>query len=268
MSKTFVLFTSVSGCRALLLGAWLLLLAPTAWSAEPGSTPGADESLARGVLRAQNEALLSSALSERIVSMPFREGEHFRKGEVLVGFDCGRLTAEMRAARAGAAVEARNATVQDQLLRMAATGQADADIAHYKQQERQAQAEVIQEQMKGCQIVAPYSGRVVEALARVNETPTPNEKLLNIVSDGQLELYMIVPSKWLDWLKNGSELQLTVDETGDVLPARVERISAAVDAVSQTVKIVAQVEHSPASVLPGMSGQVTLTGNRPPTAER
>ncbi|WP_083447365.1 efflux RND transporter periplasmic adaptor subunit [Achromobacter spanius] len=234
----------------------LLLACATAWAAEPDVGSGS----ARGVLRASAEASLSSSISEKILSMPLREGERFKQGDVLVSFDCRRLEAELRAARAGAAVEARNAKVQSELLRMAATGRADADIARFKHQERQAQADVIQQRMVDCKVVAPYAGSVVETLARLDETPPANEKLISIVSDGPMELHMVVPSKWLVWLKEGSDLDFIVDETGDVLPAKVTRVSAAVDAVSQTIKVVARVEGAPASVLPGMSGRATLEG--------
>jgi RND family efflux transporter MFP subunit len=203
---------------------------------------------------------LSSSVSERILQMPFREGEAFKKGDVLVSFDCRRLAAELRAARAAAAVEARNSQVQEELLAMDATGRADADIARLKEKERVAQAEVIQGRMSGCKVVAPYAGRVVETLARVDETPPPNEDLIKIVSDGPLELHMVVPSKWLSWLRPDSTLTFEVDETGDALQARVRRISAAVDAVSQTVKVVAAVEKVPPGVLPGMSGRALLDG--------
>jgi len=243
-----------------LLLAALLLASPLAWSAPAQST-----SVARGVLRAEREAVLSSSISERIVNMPFREGAHFKKGEALVSFDCGRLAAQLRAARAGASVEARNAQVQRELLAMDATGRADADIAVMKQRERSAQADVISQQMVGCKVAAPYSGSVVEAMARANETPPANEKLIKIVSDGPLELHMVVPSKWLAWLKPGSEFAFKVDETGDTLQAKVARISAAVDAVSQTVKVIASVDKAPASVRPGMSGRAVL--ERPAAAD-
>lgn len=240
----------------------LVVACATAW----GADPPADGGSARGVLRATAEATLSSSVSEKILSMPLREGERFKQGDVLVAFDCRRLEAELRAARAGAAVEARNAKVQTELLRMAATGRADADIARFKQQERQAQADVIQQRMVDCKVVAPYAGSVVETLARLDETPPPNEKLISIVSDGPMELHMVVPSKWLAWLKEGSSLDFIVDETGDVMPAKVTRVSAAVDAVSQTVKVVARVDQAPVGVRPGMSGRATLEGIAAPLA--
>lgn len=216
--------------------------------------------LARGVLRAEQEATLSSTLSQRITAMPFREGDRFAAGDVLVSFDCGRLNAELRAAQAGAAAESRAAKVQSELLSMGATGKADADIARFKDSQGRAQVQAIQQQMLGCKTVAPFTGRVVEAMARTNETPPANEPLMRIVSDGPLELHMIVPSCWLAWLKRGSSFAFKVDETGDTVQAEVSRISAAVDPVSQTVKIICTVSQVPPQVLPGMSGQASLAG--------
>ncbi|MEJ8856072.1 efflux RND transporter periplasmic adaptor subunit [Variovorax robiniae] len=244
----------------------LLCLALAAPFAMAQTAPGADAGVARGVLRAQQEAVLSSSVSERITSMPFREGDHFPKGAVLVGFDCARLGAELAAARAGQKAEARNAEVQAALLGMEATGRAEAEIAGLKQKEREAQSQVIQERMSGCRIVAPFAGRVVETMTRVHESPQANEKLMRVVSDGPVELHMVVPSKWLSWLKAGSDFDFRVDETGDVLKAKVQRISGGVDAVSQTVKVIAAVPKVPSQVLPGMSGRATLGGAAPVAA--
>jgi membrane fusion protein (multidrug efflux system) len=223
--------------------------------AQTGGNPGATVS-ARGVLRAAQEAVMSSAISARVVSMPYREGDLFAKGAALVSFDCGTQQAELQAALAGQAAEARNVQMQTELLRVQATGQVDLDLATEHERERGARAQAIRQSMRGCQLSAPFAGRVVETYARLYESPPANEKLLRIVSDGPLELHAVVPSRWLTWLKPGATFNLKVDETGDVVAAVVQRVSAAVDPVSQTVKIIAAVPKRPALVLPGMSGTV------------
>ncbi|MBS0454418.1 MAG: efflux RND transporter periplasmic adaptor subunit [Proteobacteria bacterium] len=248
---------SLGGLSACRIAPWLagsVLATSQVWAAGPP----ADANTARGVLRAESEAVLASSVSERIVKMPFREGDSFKRGDVLVSFDCSHMAAELRAARAGAEVESRNSVVQNELLSMDATGRADADIAKFKEKEKVAQADAIAQRMTGCRLVAPFAGRVVETMVRVNETPAANEKLIRVVSAGPLELHMVVPSKWLTWLKPGSQLAFVVDETGSTLQTKVLRISGAVDAVSQTVKVIAAVPNAPAGVLPGMSGRATL----------
>ena len=67
------------GAGRVRLACWAagsLLAAAQAWAAGPT----ADANTARGVLRAENEAVLASPVSERIVQMPFREGDSFKDG--------------------------------------------------------------------------------------------------------------------------------------------------------------------------------------------
>ncbi|MGQ7248416.1 efflux RND transporter periplasmic adaptor subunit [Halomonas sp. V046] len=218
---------------------------------------GAGEESARGVLRAEHEAILASTLSARVVEMPFQEGDAFTADQSLVSFDCSRLNAEWRAARAQASAQARDAQVQRELLQMGATGRADLDIAVLKVSELRARAAAIHSEIDGCEVKAPFAGRVVEPMVRANETPAANEPLIHVVSDGALELDMVVPSCWLAWLRPGVPFTFDVDETGDELKASVARISASVDPVSQTVKVISRIAEVPERVLPGMSGTAT-----------
>ncbi|WP_077034513.1 efflux RND transporter periplasmic adaptor subunit [Pelomonas sp. KK5] len=228
----------------------------------PVVAAAADEPAARGVLRAEREAVLASPLGERITSIPFREGARFGKGATLVAFDCARMSAELAAARAGHAAEARNAQMQTELLGLGAAGKGEADIAVAHANEKRAQAQSIEQRMVACRITAPFAGRVVETLVRESEAPPPNKDLIRIVSSGPLELSMVLPSRWLGWMQIGSEIRFKVDETGDLLDAKVTRIAGAVDAVSQTVKVIASVTKAPDRVLPGMSGQVSFPGEK------
>jgi membrane fusion protein, multidrug efflux system len=238
-------------------------MAASGGSAQTTTSSTTTQDAARGVLRASQEAVLASSISARVLTMPYREGDRFTKGATLVSFDCGRQRSELAAARAGQAAETRNVDVQRELLQHQATGKAELDIAIERERERGAQAQALVQHMRGCDVAAPFAGRVVETYARMHETPSANEKLLRIVSDGPLELHVVVPSRWLTWLKLGARIDVKVDETGDVVPAEVQRVSAAVDPVSQTVKIVASISKRPALVLPGMSGSVAMGAHNP-----
>jgi hypothetical protein len=69
-----------------------------------------------------------------------------------------------------------------------------------------------------------------------------------------MELQLIVPSLWMSWLRGGTNFTFKIDETGESVTASVLRVGAAVDPVSQTVKIMAKLPAGRATVLPGMSG--------------
>ena len=67
------------------------------------STPEEKGQEIRGVLRALDRALLSSELNARVLEMPYREGESFRRGDLLIRFDCAAYQAQLAASQAAAA---------------------------------------------------------------------------------------------------------------------------------------------------------------------
>jgi hypothetical protein len=50
-----------------------------------------------------------------------------------------------------------------------------------------------------------------------------------------------------------------IDETGKTYPAKVTRLGAKVDPVSQSVKVVAAIDGSFPELIAGMSGKIALT---------
>src|SRR4051794_10501313 len=53
-----------------------------------------------GVIRASQQATITTDLAARVNSIGFREGQRFSKGETLIAFDCRRQIAELAAATA------------------------------------------------------------------------------------------------------------------------------------------------------------------------
>jgi hypothetical protein len=72
-----------------------------------------------------------------------------------------------------------------------------------------------------------------------------------------------VPSRWLAWLKPGHQFRVRIDETTDTYPAKITRLGARVDPVSQSIKIAAVIDGRFPQLIAGMSGRVELA---PPNA--
>ena len=65
-----------------------------------GAPPLEDAREVRGVIKALEEVTIAAGLSARIEKAPFRDGDHFRQGDILIAFDCAQLNAERAAAAA------------------------------------------------------------------------------------------------------------------------------------------------------------------------
>ncbi|MFM2053748.1 MAG: hypothetical protein RL456_1785 [Pseudomonadota bacterium] len=232
---------------------------PVSARTAPGAAgPGAQAATAgqpvRGVVRARNVAVLSSRMAARITQMPFQEGQSFRKGDLLVGFDCERQRAESKAAWSAHRAHQKTFEVQRELETHHAIGKMEVDVTRSQMDKAAAEATAIDAGLRDCNVYAPYAGRVVEAIAQAHETPPVGQPLMRIQGADDLELQLIVPSAWMSWLRGGTQFQFRVDETGETVTAAVTRVGAAVDPVSQTVKIMAKLPAGRNPVLPGMSG--------------
>lgn len=129
----------------------------------------------------------------------------------------------------------------------------------------QAESGVNKAMLQRCALTAPFSGRVTEVMAKRWESVPEGKPLLALYDDSELELEMIVPSRWLVWLKPGAPFQVTLDETGLSYAAEIARVSSAVEPVSQSVKAFGRLTSPAAGLLPGMSGVARLA---PPAADR
>ena len=215
-------------------------------------------SIIRGVVQPVNQAAISTELVTLVAEVPFREGERFSKGDLLLAFNCSRQHAELRAAKASSRAALIDWKNKRELLTYKAIGANEVKLAEAAFAEARARTDALKIQTDHCSVFAPFGGRVVERSINPHEMPNNGEPLLMIISDSQLELDLIVPSTWLVWLKPGQTFDFAIDEIGKTYLASVSQISAAVDPVSQTIKIKGVFERPDNSVLSGMSGTATF----------
>ncbi len=264
-------------CKTGLCGAALMLVVQGTWAAAPqaatthapvqapaamasahttaaGADRGPDDGRIRIQLVARDQVDLSSEISAKIASMPLRDGDAFRAGQTLVSLDCSLYAAQLHKAQAEAEAAVQLKHVDDRLSQLHSIGEIDVEQADAKAKASAAEVAYMQATVHKCSIPAPFDGRVVKRSAAAQQFAEPGKTLLTVVDTSHLELKMIVPSKWLAWLKPGHPLSVNVDEVGKTYPATVARIGARVDPVTQTVDVTAALSGHAAELLPGMSG--------------
>ena len=209
----------------------------------------------RGLIKPVEKAIISSEISGKIKSIPFKSGDAFKKGDLLVDFDCSFYRADM--ASADAAYKSKQKVYENnkQLLALNAISDIDVDISKSEVEMARAERTMRTIKVNQCKIKAPYNGRVIEVAVNEHETVPADREILSILNDNDLEIELIVPSNWLNWLKTGESFAFQVDETGQTLDAKVNKIGAVVDPVSQTIKLIGKFKDKQLDgVLSGMSG--------------
>lgn len=236
-----------------------------AWAsavAAPASVANDDSNRIRTQLVSQHDVVISSQVEGKIAQLSLKDGDAFKRGQLLVGFDCELYAAQLRKAEASAEAANKVYAVNTQLSALRSVGELDVEQAKAKAKEADAEASYVRAIVDRCRITAPFSGRVAKRLAAQSEYVSAGKPLLQIVDGENLELKLSVPSIWLGWLRVGAALQVHLDDLNVDYVATVVRLGAKVDPVSQTVEINARIKGTHPELLPGMSGWVTFPDRR------
>ena len=211
---------------------------------------------ARTLVTATQKVSISSEIAARVEKINFLMGDAFKKGDVLISFDCKLYNAQLEVIKA----DHRSAKIQlkndKELLDMRSIGELQYQLSESALKKAEAELSIAKLNVERCNIVAPYDGKVMDVYTNVFTSIEQRQPLMDIVGDGLLEAEIIVRSVWLKWLKTGHDVEIQIDETGDILKAKIISLGAAVDAISQTIELKAQFNEKYETLIPGMSGIV------------
>ncbi|PWC45928.1 hypothetical protein TSO221_15035 [Azospirillum sp. TSO22-1] len=230
----------------------------------PASAQDASQGQVRALIEARRHAVLSAEIPGRIARMAVDAGQGFKAGDVLIAFDCASYQAELDAARAQLNAADVTVRVNRRLNSLRSIGEAEVQLAEAKAQVARADVRKSEIQTRRCEIKAPFDGRVVERRIQEHESVPAGTPLLEILSDRDLKVELIVPSSWLVWLKSGQRFDLRVDETGATLPGEVVQPGAKVDPASQSVKITARLVGGDSALIAGLTAGMSGTAIFPP----
>jgi membrane fusion protein (multidrug efflux system) len=212
----------------------------------------------RAQLIARRTTILSSEIAGKILELPIREGEAFREGQEIVAIDCAAYRARLAQMDAQVNRARRKAEALRLLDQRGATGKVDLDLAEIDLEAAQAEQQLAAIDASRCSIAAPFSGRVAELKVQRFQYVTAGQPIIDILSDQNLEVELLAPSRALSWLKPGTIFTVQIDELARNVSATVTRIGARIDPVSQSVKIFGKVDRGTADLVPGMSGLARL----------
>lgn len=213
-------------------------------------------------IRAQLTAVtynsIASELNAKISELPFKEGQTFKVGQVLVVFDCATQQAQFQKTKAVLSIADRNFQTQKKLLALGSVGRIEYENSYSEYLKTKAENDELASILARCNVLAPYSGLIVEQKVRSQQFVQAGQPLLDILDNTSLELEFVAPSKWSPWLTQGYKFEIKLDETAKSYPAKITRVNGKIDPVSQTIKVAAVIDGEFKEISPGMSGVLNI----------
>lgn len=210
----------------------------------------------RGQFRAVRFTTLSAGLSGRIRLFEPMLGQRVKKGAKLLVFDCNVEKAGQSTARAKLTASESKLKVNQRLSELSNISGLELQMSKAEVLIAKSELLVISELLKNCMVVSPFNAVITAKHVQAHQFVSKGEPLLDIVDTSRLEIEMVVPSNWVDRLKPGVLLTVTVIETGKKIKAKLDRIVGVVDPVSQTIRVIGRLLVKPKNVMPGMSALI------------
>jgi membrane fusion protein, multidrug efflux system len=223
-------------------------------AATSGTTSALPIDAPRFLIVPSRETTLVAQMVGRIERMPTQIGASFNQGQTLIQFDCSEQDARIKMAQAEYVSSKEGYDSKVRLKALEAAGDIEVQQAASQAERARGQVELVRSQLKLCKVPAPFSGRVVKLHVREFQSTSVGQPMMDVVSLGSQKIRLNVPSKWLSWLKVGTQFQIVIDENGKTYPAKVSALNGRIDAVSQSIEIEGMITKGDASLLIGMSG--------------
>ena len=208
----------------------------------------------RALLVPHRQAMISSLVSARVQTIHVQDGDRFKKGDVLISFNCDALVASLRSALAKQKQYQLSHDANVELRKDDAVSKLDVALSEAKLEESRANVALARAQHQKCNVLAPYDGKVAKVDVNEHESVEIGGLLISILDDAQLEMTLHLPSSWVATVSNGTKFKVSIDETGKRYDASVIRVSPQIDPTSRTFEVTAQIIGKQTDLLAGMSG--------------
>lgn len=201
-----------------------------------------------------DETTLSSQMAGKIRKINFGLGDNVAIKSVILEFDCEEGVAQLEAAAAEYRGARETHLTKMRLQALGAAGELEVTVAASAADKARSQISLRESQLAYCKVVAPFSGRLVKMRVKLAESVSLGQPLLEMVNPGSLKAQLYVPAAWLGWIKPGTPFTVKTSQDGRTYRARVSKLNARVEGVSQSLELEARFEGSTQGLLPGMVG--------------
>jgi membrane fusion protein (multidrug efflux system) len=224
-----------------------------------------DKFEAVGTVEAIEAITVVSEIDAAVMALPFNEGGHISKGEVIAQLDDSQLAAEVARAEA---VRAQAQATYDRVktvVEQNAGAPQDLDDAAAALKVAEANLSVAKARFAKTRITAPFDGLIGARRVSVGTFLRPGQPIADLVNIDEIRVTFSAPERFLSSLSRGAPVTVGAPAfPGHEVTGEIFVIEPVVDEGTRSVRVVARVKNPERKFRPGMSSNVSaVLGERP-----
>jgi len=218
-----------------------------------------DDINAVGSIRSNESVVIRPEVSGRIVRLNFNDGQHVKKGQLLVAFDATVNEAEVLQAKAELGIARANYERSLDLAKQKFISERARDESLANVQVLDAKLALAQARLSKLAIKAPFSGIVGIRNVSVGDYVKDGADLINLEDISSVKVDFRVPEKYADLVHNGQAIEVLVDALpGRPFRAKVDAVDPQVDNSGRSASLRGRIENPEGKLKPGMFARVRL----------
>lgn len=213
---------------------------------------------ATGSLVANQEVSLTTEAAGKIIQLNLQEGERVSKGQLLLKLNDADLQAQLSKLKTRYKEIQNRDTRQKALLDKGAISQQEYELFEAEKQGVEADMDLLKAQIEKTEIRAPFSGKVGLRYVSLGAFVNQNANIAQLVNADPILVDFAVPEKYAGMVKQGTTVQLTVENQQDTFSAKVIAVAPSIDANNRTLTMRARLDNNQAKLVPGAFARVEL----------
>jgi RND family efflux transporter MFP subunit len=219
-----------------------------------------------GSLEPEQAATVRAEVGGPVLKVYADAGERVKRGQLLARLDDNTVQDDflsarsaLRSAETALELSRRNAERSERLAEAGAIAERDLETARLEVTnaeetlaDARARLSSAQERVDDTQVRAPFDGIVSERPADAGDVVQVGAALFSIVNPTRLRLEASVPAEQIGRLRQGTEVEFTVNGLDRRITGRIERINPVVDPATRQVRIYVSIPNTDQSLVAGL----------------
>lgn len=206
------------------------------------------------VLEALHHTVIAGEITSPVAKVHKKMGDTIQTGEILIQLEDVIFKSNYNKAKAKLEKAEVQASVLQRLYQDKSASLFELKDAQDNLATAQAEFTTAEKALQATQITAPYDGKVVRIIINLYELVQPGKEIIEIVDDHLLYATFLVPSNYYSDIKTGEKVRMYLNETNELVDAKVVRVSPIIEPVSGTIKVEAEINNEDSRWSAGMIG--------------
>jgi membrane fusion protein (multidrug efflux system) len=211
-----------------------------------------------GTLQPNEEVILQSEVSGKILHIFFQEGKIVKKGQLLVKINDNELQAQLQRVQLQMDLASETEFRQRKQLEIGAISQETYDQFLSELNTLKAEKALIDARIEKTEIRAPFTGKIGLRYVSTGGIIMNNAKIASLIDNDPLKIEFAIPEKYSGQIEVGNKVFFKLQDSNIKYEAEIYAIEPKIDPATRTLNMRALYSNEQQNITPGTFADVDL----------